>query len=53
MYKGAIVGLGNVALNGHVPGWKSSSEFHIVAGVDPHVDRRIISPRHSRGVLRA
>jgi predicted dehydrogenase len=40
MYRGAIVGLGNVALNGHVPGWKNKSEFQIVAGVDPHSERR-------------
>ena len=39
MYKGAIIGLGNVALNGHLPGWKSNPEFRIVAGVDPHADR--------------
>jgi predicted dehydrogenase len=35
MYKGAIIGLGNVALSGHLPGWQNSSEFRIVAGVDP------------------
>jgi predicted dehydrogenase len=40
MYKGAIVGLGSVALNGHVPGWQGSSQFQIVAGVDPSGDRR-------------
>ena len=40
MFKGAIIGLGNVALNGHVPGWKGNSEFQIVAGMDPHADRR-------------
>jgi predicted dehydrogenase len=40
MYKGAIIGLGNVALNGHLPGWRKSSEFRIVAGVDPAADRR-------------
>ena len=45
MYKGAIVGLGNVALNGHVPGWKSNSEFQIVAGADPHSERRNLFSR--------
>jgi predicted dehydrogenase len=40
MYTGAIIGLGNVALNGHVPGWKGNSDFRIVAGVDPHSERR-------------
>jgi predicted dehydrogenase len=45
MYKGAIIGLGNVALNGHVPGWKGNSEFRIVAGVDPHSERRNLFSR--------
>jgi predicted dehydrogenase len=40
MYKGAIVGLGNVALNGHLPGWKRTSKFRIVAGLDSEADRR-------------
>jgi len=35
MYRGAIIGLGNVALKGHLPAWKNSREFQIVAGVDP------------------
>ena len=39
MYTGALIGLGNVALNGHLPGWRKSSEFKIVAGVDPVADR--------------
>ncbi len=39
MYTGALIGLGNVALNGHLPGWRKSSEFKIVAGVDPLADR--------------
>ena len=34
MFKGAIVGLGNVALNGHLPAWKEKPEFKIAAGVD-------------------
>ncbi len=41
MYRGAIVGLGNVALNGHLPAWKKMPErFQIVAGVDSEADRR-------------
>ena len=40
MHKGAIIGLGNVALSGHLPGWQNSSEFRIVAGVDPAAHRR-------------
>ena len=41
MYKGAIVGLGNVALNGHLPGWKKLPKaFRILAGVDTEPERR-------------
>jgi predicted dehydrogenase len=41
IYKGAIIGLGNVALNGHLPGWKKvTARFQIVAGVDSEVERR-------------
>jgi len=40
MYKGAIIGLGNVALSGHLPGWEKTSEFRIVAGADFAADRR-------------
>jgi predicted dehydrogenase len=39
MYKGAIIGLGNVALGGHWPAWRKSSEFRIVAGVDAVEER--------------
>jgi len=45
MYKGAIIGLGNVALNGHVPGWKGTLEFQIVAGVDSDSERRTLFSR--------
>ena len=39
MYQGAIIGLGNVALGGHLPGWQRRSEFRIVAGVDSEPKR--------------
>lgn len=39
MYQGAIIGLGNVALGGHLPGWQRRSEFRIVAGVDSELKR--------------
>jgi predicted dehydrogenase len=42
MYKGALIGLGNVGLGGHLPGWQSSSDFQIVMGVDPVPDRRAL-----------
>ncbi len=40
MFRGAIVGLGNVALNGHLPAWLKNSEFKIVAGIDSDPARR-------------
>jgi predicted dehydrogenase len=40
MYKGAIIGLGNVAISGHLPGWQNSSGFRIIAGIDPAAHRR-------------
>ena len=45
MYRGAIIGLGNVAISGHLPGWRNNSEFKIVAGVDPAPDRRRLLAR--------
>lgn len=39
MYKGAIVGLGNVALEGHMPAWRGRSDFQIAAGVDTSAER--------------
>jgi predicted dehydrogenase len=39
MFKGAIIGLGNVAFGGHLPAWRKSREFRIVAGVDAVPDR--------------
>jgi len=41
--KGAIVGFGNVAANGHLPGWRARSDFHIVAVVEPDPERRTIA----------
>jgi len=37
--RGAIVGFGNVAANGHLPGWKAHPEIEIVAVVDPDRER--------------
>ena len=45
MYRGAIIGLGNVALNGHLPGWMRSPKFRIVAGLDLDAGRRDIFAR--------
>lgn len=37
---GAIIGFGNVAANGHLPGWREHPDFSIVAVVDPDAERR-------------
>ena len=39
MLRGAILGIGNVALNGHLPGWKERSDVEIVAAADARPDR--------------
>src|SRR2546426_10452932 len=38
--RGAIIGLGNVALHGHLPGWLSRREVEIVAVTDTDPARR-------------
>src|SRR4051812_10664651 len=40
MVRGAIVGLGNVALDGHLPGWATSAGVEIVAVTDLERARR-------------
>jgi predicted dehydrogenase len=37
--RGAILGAGNVALNGHLPAWKERSDIEIVAAADARPDR--------------
>jgi predicted dehydrogenase len=39
MYRGAIVGCGQVACAAHVPAWKTAKAFDIVAAVDPNPER--------------
>jgi predicted dehydrogenase len=34
MKRGAIIGLGNVAVQGHLPGWLERNDVHIVAATD-------------------
>lgn len=41
--RGAIIGFGNVAANGHLPGWKTRSDFEIVAVVDSDGERRALA----------
>src|SRR4029453_4285221 len=40
MLRGAIIGLGNVALDGHLPGWSTRDGGEIVAVTDGERDRR-------------
>ena len=41
--QGAIIGFGNVAANGHLPGWRGRGDFHIVAVSDPDPQRRALA----------
>ena len=41
--QGAIIGFGNVAVNGHLPGWRDRPDFHIVAVSDPDPQRRALA----------
>lgn len=43
MLKGAVVGFGGVAANGHWPGYAASREASIVAVVDPAAERRALA----------
>jgi predicted dehydrogenase len=38
--KGAFIGFGNVAANGHMPGWRSRNDARIVAATDAAPSRR-------------
>jgi predicted dehydrogenase len=40
---GAIIGFGNVAANGHVPGWRTRADFRIVAVADCDPQRRALA----------
>jgi predicted dehydrogenase len=43
MRDGAIIGFGNVAANGHVPGWRARADFRIVAVADCDPQRRALA----------
>src|SRR3989442_6497930 len=43
MLRGAIIGLGNVALDGHVPGWPRRDDVEIVAVSDTERERRPVA----------
>jgi predicted dehydrogenase len=40
MLRGALIGLGNVAVHGHVPAWRARGDVEIVAVSDACADRR-------------
>ncbi len=40
MLRGAFIGFGNVAANGHMPGWRSRDDVRIVAATDATASRR-------------
>ena len=40
MLKGAFIGFGNVAANGHLPGWRARDDVRIVAATDAAASRR-------------
>ena len=40
---GAIIGFGNVAAKGHLPGWRERRDFQIVAVSDPDPQRRALA----------
>src|SRR5438105_4628170 len=40
MLRGGIIGVGNVALHGHVPAWRARRDVEIVAVTDTRDDRR-------------
>ena len=40
MLRGAVIGLGNVALHGHLPAWRPRGDVEIVAVTDARPERR-------------
>jgi predicted dehydrogenase len=48
--RGAIIGFGNVAAHGHVPGWLGREDFCIVAVVDPDPQRQAAAAAVLEGV---
>jgi predicted dehydrogenase len=49
MRRGAIIGLGNVALHGHLPGWRRRSDVEIVAVTDARPEQRALAATHAPG----
>ena len=49
MLRGAIVGVGNIALQGHVPAWRRRRDVEIVAGTDARPAQRTALATHLPG----
>jgi len=49
MRRGAIIGLGNVALHGHLPGWRRRRDVEIVAVTDARPDQEALLSAHAPG----
>src|SRR5262249_58763598 len=49
MRRGAPIGLGNVALHGHLPGWRRRRDVEIVGGTDARPEQRAVLVAHAPG----
>jgi predicted dehydrogenase len=49
MLRGALIGLGNVALHGHLPGWRQRRDVDIVGGTDSRPAQRAVLVAHAPG----
>jgi predicted dehydrogenase len=49
MLRGALIGLGNVALHGHLPGWRQRRDVEIVGGTDSRPAQRAVLVAHAPG----
>lgn len=47
MRRGAIIGLGNVALHGHLPGWRRRRDVEIVAVTDARPEQHALVSAHA------
>ena len=49
MLRGALIGLGNVALHGHLAGWRRRRDVEIVGGTDSRPEQRAVLVAHAPG----
>src|SRR5437867_12553948 len=52
MRRGALIGLGNVALHGHLPGWRRRRDVEIIGGTDSRPEQRAVLMAHAPGARR-